>query len=66
MAYDAKCYELAEHFLRGEPTESETQYKLLCDALAIAIQTAVELWMQGLEDKPADTPPSGSPPPAAA
>jgi hypothetical protein len=49
MAYDPKSYELAEHFLKDHPTESETEYKLLCDALAIVIQDAIELWFTSQE-----------------
>lgn len=43
--YDAKSYELAEHFLQDEPCRDEPDlYKRNCHTLALAIQQAVEDW----------------------
>jgi hypothetical protein len=43
MAYDPKCYELAEHFLADSPFRVEKE----TDELARAIQDAVEDWFCG-------------------
>lgn len=51
MAYDPKSYELAEHFMKDEETDTETEYKLLVDSLATAIQEAIEIWFKQQEDK---------------
>lgn len=51
---DPKSYELAEHFLKDTETDTETEYKLLCDALAQLIQMTIEHWLQENVDKPAD------------
>jgi hypothetical protein len=42
MAYDTKCFDLAEAFLEDEPTlQTENKKK----ALAQTIQTAIEEWI---------------------
>lgn len=48
MAFDPKCYELAEYFLpSGLPSGR------LLDELAQHIQDAVEDWLNGERDRPA-------------
>ncbi len=45
MSYDPKCYELAEYFL------SSTASERLKDALAQAVQTRVEDWLEYERDE---------------
>lgn len=40
--FDSKCLELAEHFLSGSPNVTDDEKR----RLAIAIQTAVEDWIE--------------------
>jgi hypothetical protein len=43
--YDAKCYELAEHFMQDDPSRaSPAMFKYRCHSLALDIQQAVEDW----------------------
>ncbi len=44
-SYDPACYELAEHFLKGDPiSEHSISHEQACHDLALAIQRAVEDW----------------------
>jgi len=44
MAYDAKCYELAEHFLDDSASVRQVS------ELAQHIQDSIEAWIEGPED----------------
>lgn len=44
--YDAKCYDLAEHFLADEAIVSTAEYERLANELACKIQDAVEVFME--------------------
>lgn len=57
MAFDQRCYELAEHFLSGSPT---LDYELNRRRLAQAIQDAIENTLPDLKpvDKVIDALPS--------
>lgn len=53
MAYDTKCYDLADAFLADEPTlQSENKKR----ALAQTIQDAIEDWIGWERDHAADGP----------
>jgi hypothetical protein len=48
MTYDQKCYDLAEAFLLDEPQLSTSADR---DALAQAIQSAIEDWIESAKQR---------------
>lgn len=53
MAYDPKCYELAEAFLEDEPAFNLKANK---EELAQEIQTTIENWLDDVRGKERDEP----------
>jgi hypothetical protein len=49
VAYDSRCYELAEIFLSDEPEEYQNKVKRR--ALAQYIQDAIEEWFEARKDE---------------
>lgn len=54
--YDQRCWDLADYFLRDEPSRSHDPqlYKSYADKLALVIQAEVEQWLQFDDDAPAN------------